>query len=409
MNENQALSGLRILDLSRVLAGPSCTQILADLGAEVIKVEHPIKGDDTRGWGPPWLMPNDGSPPNTSTYFASANRNKKSVTINISEKNGQELVTKLASKSDAIVENFKVGDLKRYGLDYDSIQKINPKIIYCSISGYGQSGTSSNKPGYDYVFQAIGGLMSVTGEDENLLDSEPQKMGIPIVDIAAGLYSAIAILSALYERQKSGLGQHIDMALLDSAVALGTNQVTGFLANQIIPKRRGNAHPNLVPYQVFSTKDSKIVVAVGNDDQWIKFCKSIDRLDLELDQRWQKGSRRVEGREELIDILSPIMASKTADDWIQLMEKNGVPCGRINNYDDVFKLPEVIERKLKIEQLDSRYGFIKTISNPIKMSRSKVKYKYSPPQLGEHTFSTLKELLDLSDTDLFALKKEGVI
>jgi len=409
MNESQALRDLRVLDLSRILAGPSCTQILVDLGAEVIKVERPLFGDDTRSWGPPWLTPIDGSIPNTSSYFASANRGKKSVTIDISTKNGQDLVLQLASISDVIVENFKVGDLKRYGLDYVSIQKLNPKIIYCSITGYGQTGLASNKPGYDYIFQAIGGLMSINGEDEGLSGSEPQRVGIPIVDIATGLYSTIAILAALYERQYSGLGQHIDMALLDSVVALGGNHVTGFLSNGNVPKRQGNSHPSLVPYQVFTVMDGKIVIAVGNDDQWIRYCRAIGCIDLELDHRWQKGYQRVEGRDELIKILAPIMASKTADEWIVLMEKNGVPSGSINNYQEVFDMPAVKHRKLKIEQTDLEYGLIKTIANPIKLSRSKVIYKSPPPKLGEHTIDVLQDLLNLGDAELLTLKKNGVI
>lgn len=409
MDESQSLSGLRVLDLSRVLAGPSCTQILSDLGAEVIKVERPFIGDDTRGWGPPWLKQQGSSTLNASTYFASTNRGKKSIAIDISKDSGRDLVHKLAIKSDIFVENFKVGDLKRYGLDYKSIQKINPKIIYCSITGYGQDGSSSSKPGYDYVFQAIGGLMSVTGEDESLLGSEPQRVGVPIVDIALGLYSSIAILSAIYERHSSGIGQHIDMALLDTVVALGGNQATGFLNTGNIPKRQGNGHPSLVPYQVFTTQDGKIVVSVGNDDQWIRFCKSIERLDLELDDKWQKSTQRVEGRVDLINILNPIMKTKSSQEWIEQIEKFGVPCGRINNYQEVFDMPEVQHRGLIIEQMDTQYGPVKTVANPIKMSRSKILYERPPPQLGQHTECVLKELLNLGDDELFTLKKDGVI
>ena len=344
-----ALSHLRVLDLSRVLAGPWATQNLADLGAEVIKVERPRIGDDTRGWGPPWIRDENGQNTTDSTYYAAANRGKQSITVDLASAEGQRLVKDLAAVSDVVVENYKIGDLKRYGLDYESLSAINPRLVYCSITGYGQTGPSAHKPGYDFVFQAQGGLMSITGERKDLPGGGPQKVGIAIADVITGMYASIAILAALNHRDVSGRGQYIDMALLDCLVALGGNQVTGYFSSGKVPHHYGNAHASLVPYQVFKTVDADMVVAVGNDQQWQKYCQAIERPDLAADERWVKVSGRIIGRETLIPQLAETMRTRSSGEWIERLEAFAVPCGRINDYQQVFQDPQVMHRGLRVD------------------------------------------------------------
>lgn len=390
-----ALSHIRVLDLSRVLAGPWCSQNLADMGAEVIKVERPGLGDDTRAWGPPWVRRADGEASTDSSYYAAANRGKKSITIDISRPEGQELVQGLAAVSDVVIENYKVGDLKRYGLDYASLAQLNPGLVYCSITGYGQEGPSAHKPGYDFVFQAMGGLMSITGERDDLPGGGPQKAGIAIADVMTGMYATIAILSALQYRTVSGKGQAIDMALLDCIVALGGNQVTGYLATGKVPGRYGNAHASLVPYQVFTVADGEIVVAVGNDGQWQQYCAAIERPDLAADPRWAKVTGRITGRQQLVPELARTMLERGRDEWLQRLEARGVPCGPINNYQQVFEDPQVQHRKLRVDLPRSDGGTVSTIASPLRLQGTPPVYDRAPPTLGDSTDDVLANLLGL--------------
>lgn len=404
-----ALSHLRVLDLSRILAGPWCTQNLADMGAEVIKVERPGVGDDTRGWGPPWIHEAGVGGKADSTYFAAANRGKKSITVDIARPEGQALIRQLAKLSDVVIENYKVGDLQRYGLDYNSLASINPGLVYCSITGYGQAGPSAHKPGYDFVFQAVGGLMSVTGERDDLPGGGPQKTGIPIADVITGMYATIAILSALQYRTVSGKGQYIDMALLDCIVALGGNQVTGYFASGRAPHRYGNAHASLVPYQVFAAQDGEIVVAVGNDRQWQQYCKVIERQDLAEDPRWQKVTGRITGRDALIPELARTMLTRTAADWVERLEANGVPCSRINDYRQVFEDPQVRHRDLRVNLKRPQGDQVATIASPLRLQMTPPVYNRAPPTLGDATEAVLRDLLKCSDEDVAAYKRQGVI
>jgi len=404
-----ALSHLRILDLSRVLAGPWCTQNLADLGAEVIKVERPGTGDDTRTWGPPWVKDARGADTRTSTYYAAANRGKKSVTIDIACAEGQALVRQLAAKSDVVIENYKVGDLKRYGLDYDTLSEVNPRLVYCSITGYGQDGPSAHKPGYDFVFQAMGGLMSITGEHDGLPGGGPQKSGIAIADVMTGMYATVAILAALNHREVSGRGQYIDMALLDCIVALGGNQVTGYFANGKVPHRYGNAHASLVPYQVFAVQDGEIVVAVGNDSQWRQYCEAIERPDLASDERWRKMTDRVTGRSELVPELARTMLLRPAADWLERLEYCGVPCGPINSYQQVFEDPQVHHRGLRVDMPQPDGGSVSTIASPLRLHGTPVAYDLPPPQLGNCTDELLRMVLGYSTCEIANYRQKGVI
>ena len=403
-----ALSHIRVLDLSRVLAGPWCTQNLADLGAEVIKVERPGRGDDTRAWGPPWLKAADGSNESDSTYYAATNRGKKSITLDISHPKGQQVIRELAAVSDVLVENYKIGDLKRYGLDYESLRLINPGLVYCSITGYGQSGPSAQKPGYDFVFQAIGGLMSITGERDDL-GGGAQKVGVAIADVMTGMYASVAILAALNHRTVSGQGQYIDMALLDCIVALGGNQITGFFANGKEPRRYGNAHASLVPYQVFHTADDDIVVAVGNDIQWQRYCEAIDRPDLAADPRWARVTGRVTGRGDLVPELERTMRARSANEWVQRLEAKDVPCGRINNYAQVFQDPQVEHRGLRVDITRPEGGVTSTIASPLRLTGTPVRYDKAPPVLGDAVDEVLGGLLGRSANEIEQYRTEGVI
>ena len=404
-----ALSHLRVLDLSRVLAGPWCSQNLADMGADVIKVERPGVGDDTRGWGPPWVEGAQSGAGADSTYYAAANRGKKSITMDISRPEGQEMIRKLAAVSDVVIENYKVGDLKRYGLDYAALSALNPRLVYCSITGYGQEGPSAHKPGYDFVFQAMGGLMSITGERDDLSGGGPQKAGIAIADVMTGMYATIAILSALEHRSVSGRGQYIDMALLDCIVALGGNQVTGYFASGKVPGRFGNAHASLVPYQVFVVADGEIVVAVGNDGQWQQYCAAIERSDLGADPRWTKVTGRITGRDELVPELARTMLTRTRAEWLERLESRGVPCGPINNYRQVFEDAQVQHRKLRVDLQRPDGSMVSTIASPLRLQGTPPVYDRAPPTLGDATEDVLGSLLGLSSEEIARHRANSII
>jgi crotonobetainyl-CoA:carnitine CoA-transferase CaiB-like acyl-CoA transferase len=404
-----ALSHLRVLDLSRVLAGPWCSQNLADMGADVIKVERPGVGDDTRGWGPPWVEGAQAGAGADSTYYAAANRGKKSITMDISRPEGQEMIRKLAAVSDVVIENYKVGDLKRYGLDHAALSALNPRLVYCSITGYGQEGPSAHKPGYDFVFQAMGGLMSITGERDDLPGGGPQKAGIAIADVMTGMYATIAILSALEHRSVSGRGQYIDMALLDCIVALGGNQVTGYFASGKVPGRFGNAHASLVPYQVFVVADGEIVVAVGNDGQWQQYCAAIERSDLGADPRWTKVTGRITGRDELVPELARTMLTRTRADWLERLESRGVPCGPINNYRQVFEDAQVQHRKLRVDLQRPDGSMVSTIASPLRLQGTPPVYDRAPPTLGDATEDVLGSLLGLSSEEIARHRANRII
>jgi crotonobetainyl-CoA:carnitine CoA-transferase CaiB-like acyl-CoA transferase len=404
-----ALSHIRVLDLSRILAGPWCTQNLADLGADVIKVERPGDGDDTRGWGPPWIADAAGDASSDSTYFAAANRGKRSITIDISSSEGQALIRELAASSDVLIENFKVGDLTRYGLDYSAIRSINKGIVYCSITGFGQDGPNAHKPGYDFVFQGLGGLMSVTGERDDLPGGGPQKVGIAIADVLTGMYASVAILAALNHRAVSGEGQYIDMALLDCIIALGGNQVTGYFASGNVPKRYGNAHASLVPYQVFKTSDSHVVIAVGNDMQWQRYCEVIGRVDLVNDERYRTVTGRIVNRDALTTELGHAMATRPTRAWIEELEACAVPCGPINNYRQVFEDPQVRYRGMRIDLPRGNGGTVGTIASPLRLKQTPPEYRRAPPLLGEHTSEILSEVLGKSSEEIARLRRSGVV
>ncbi|MDB5774444.1 MAG: CoA transferase [Herbaspirillum sp.] len=405
----QALSHIRVLDLSRILAGPWCSQNLADMGAEVIKVERPGTGDDTRAWGPPWIKDASGDDTRNSTYYAAANRGKKSITVDIATSRGQALIRQLAEKSDVVIENYKVGDLKRYGLDYESLRELNPRLVYCSITGYGQDGPCAHKPGYDFVFQAKGGLMSITGERDDLPGGGAQKAGIAIADVITGMYATIAILSALQYRTVSDRGQYIDMALLDCVVALGGNQVTGFFANGKVPHRYGNSHASLVPYQVFAVSDGEMVVAVGNDTQWQQYCEAIGRPDLADDPRWRYGTGRIIGRNELVPELARTMLNRSKAEWIERFDVRGVPCGPINDYREVFEDPQVRHRGLRVDMPQADGAIVSTIASPLRLCDTPPSYRRPPPILGDSTDAVLQELLGCTQQEIADYRANRII
>jgi crotonobetainyl-CoA:carnitine CoA-transferase CaiB-like acyl-CoA transferase len=405
----RALDGVRVLDLSRVLAGPWCAQNLADLGADVVKVERPRTGDDTRSWGPPWLRDGEGRDTHDSTYYASTNRNKRSVTLDISKPEGCALVVELAKQSHIFIENFKVGDLKRYGLDYDSLRKVNPALVYCSITGYGQSGPDSHKPGYDFVFQGLGGLMSITGERDDLPGGGPQKVGVAVVDMFTGMYATVAVLAALRHAERTGEGQHIDMALLDAVVAIGANQILGHLNGGRVPPRYGNAHANVVPYNVFHTADGYMILAVGNDSQWLGCCRAIGRPDLEADQRYRKMSGRIAHRKELLEELEAHLRTQPARHWTEAPEREGVPCGPINDYAQVMEEPQVRHRGLQLDLQRADGGSTPSIASPLRLSATPVRHEHAPPLLGQHTDEVLGELLGLDAGRIAALRERGIV
>lgn len=387
------LAGIRVLDLSRVLAGPWCTQNLADLGADVIKVERPKLGDDTRAWGPPFLKDQDGNDTTEAAYYLSTNRNKRSIEIDLASPEGIKLVKELAKHCDILVENFKVGGLRQYGLDYESMKDAYPRLIYCSITGFGQTGPYAERPGYDFMIQGMGGLMSITGERDDLPGGGPQKAGVAVTDIITGMYASVGILAALQERNHSGLGQHLDIALLDCHISMLANQNLNYMTTGQAPVRAGNAHQNVVPYQVFKTSDGFMIVAVGNDSQYRSFCGAIGIPDYATDPKFVTNRQRIIHRSELIPVLEKIMASGKRDEWIAKLEAVGVPCGPIQTIDQVFDHPQVKAREIWKNIPHPTGGTSPTTASPMNFSATPVEYKRAAPMLGQHTDEILKELL----------------
>ncbi|MDH4609046.1 CaiB/BaiF CoA-transferase family protein [Pseudomonas sp. BN102] len=404
-----ALSHIRVLDLSRVLAGPWSGQILADLGAEVIKVERPGSGDDTRAWGPPYLKGSDGRDTSEAAYFLSANRNKQSVTIDFTRPEGKKLVRELAMKSDILIENFKVGGLAAYGLDYESLKAINPRLIYCSITGFGQFGPYAKRAGYDFMIQGLGGLMSITGRSDQEEGAGPVKVGVALTDILTGLYSSVAMLAALASREISGKGQHIDMALLDVQVACLANQAMNYLTTGNAPRRLGNAHPNIVPYQDFPTADGDFILTVGNDSQFRKFCEVAGHREWADDPRFTTNKARVAHRAELIPMIRQSTVFKTTAEWVAALEEVGVPCGPINDLAAVFADPQVQARGLRVELDHPLAGMVPQVASPLRLSDTPVEYRMPPPLLGEHTREVLQQVLGLAAEQVDALRKAEVI
>lgn len=404
-----ALSHIRVLDLSRVLAGPWAGQILGDLGAEVIKVERPGSGDDTRHWGPPYIKDAEGNDSREAAYFQSANRNKQSLTLDFTQPEGQRLVRELVAQCDVLLENFKVGGLAAYGLDYESLKAINPRLIYCSITGFGQTGPYAKRAGYDFMIQGLGGLMSLTGRPEGEEGAGPMKVGVALTDILTGLYATVGVLAALNQREQSGIGQHIDVALLDVQVACLANQAMNYLTTGVSPKRLGNAHPNIVPYQDFPSADGNFILAVGNDGQFRKFCEVAGIASLADDSRFATNKARVAHRAELIPLLRQATVFKTTAQWIELLETAGVPCGPINDLQQVFADPQVQARGLRLDLPNALGSSTPQVASPLRLSATPVAYRSAPPLLGQHTESLLERLLGMSEAQVAALREGGVV
>jgi crotonobetainyl-CoA:carnitine CoA-transferase CaiB-like acyl-CoA transferase len=412
-----SLDGIRILDLSRVLAGPWCTQTLADLGADVIKIERLGAGDDTRSWGPPFLKDARGNDTSEAAYYLGTNRNKRSLTCDISKPDGQVLIRELVAHCDVFIENFKVGDMARYGLDYASLKAINPRLVYCSVTGFGQTGPYSDRAGYDYAVQGIGGLMSVTGERDDL-GGGPQKVGVAVADLFTGMYACVGILAALRHAEKTGEGQYVDMALLDTQVAMLANLGANYLVSGKTPGRAGNAHQNIVPYQVFEVKPAlkaepdardHLILAVGNDGQFAKFCDVAGHPELASDPRFSKNSERVKNRLVLVPLLENIMLTRTKAQWLQSLESAKVPCGAINNLSEVFEDPQVAARNMIDTWQHPHQKDLRLVASPLKLSLTPVRQDHAPPQLGQHTTQLLKEVLCYSDAQIEQLQNKGVI
>ncbi len=397
-----ALSHIRVLDMSRILAGPWASQLLADCGAQVIKVERPGAGDDTRRWGPPFIERAEGE--RDAAYFHAANRNKQSIAIDITRPEGQALIRKLAAQSDVVLENYKVGGLKKYGLDYDSLREVNPKLVYCSITGFGQDGPYASRAGYDFMIQAMGGLMSVTGEPEGM----PMKVGVALADIMTGLYASNAIQAALLHRAETGVGQYIDLALLDVQVATLANQAMNFLASGKAPGRLGNAHPNIVPYQAFPTADGHIILAVGNDGQFRCFCQLAEAEWLADEPDFASNQQRVVNRDKLVPQLIELMARHSSDWWLTELSARGVPCGPINTLDQVFADPQVKHREMQLN-LGTEDSPMPSVASPIRFSETPIEYRSGSPELGSATDTVLSELLALSAEEIAALKDSGAV
>ena len=414
MRRMNSLQGIRILDLSRVLAGPWCTQTLADLGADVIKIERPGTGDDTRTWGPPFLKDNSGAETHEAAYYLGANRNKRSVTCDISLPAGQALIRELVTHCDVFVENFKVGDMARYGLDYAALKVIHPRLVYCSITGFGQNGPYAERAGYDYAIQGMGGLMSVTGERDDL-GGGPQKVGVAVADLMTGMYATVAILAALRHAEKTGEGQQVDMALLDTQVAMLANLGANYLVSGAVPGRAGNAHQNIVPYQVFEVAPSAdgckdhLILAVGNDSQFVKFCAVAEMPKLGLNPLFAKNRDRVTNRGQLVPILEAVMLTRSKADWLAALEAAKVPCGAINNLAEVFADPQVAVRKMVTPWLHPLQSDLRLVASPMKLSVTPPRNDRAPPMLGQHTDEVLRELLQLSDERLTGLKNAKVV
>ncbi|AVG42908.1 CaiB/BaiF CoA transferase family protein [Achromobacter insolitus] len=406
MTRPAALTGIRVLDLSRILAGPWCTQNLADLGADVIKIERPGVGDDTRAWGPPFLKDGHGQDTEESAYYLSANRNKRSVEADMATPEGAALIRELAAASDILVENFKVGGLAKYGLDYASLKQINPRLIYCSITGFGQDGPYAQRPGYDFMIQGMGGLMSITGERDDLPGGGPQKAGVAVTDIVTGMYATVAVLAALQERHNSGLGQHLDIALLDSHVAMLANQNSNYFNSGVAPQRAGNAHQNVVPYQVFAASDGHLIVATGNESQYRAYCRAIGAPELGDDPRFATNRMRLANRELLVGLLTEIMRQGKRDDWITKLEAVGVPCGPINDIAQAQAHPQAQARQLRRDMPHPAGGVAAVTASPLRLSASPVEYRRAPPLLGEHTEEVLREVLGKTQEEIAAFRAE---
>lgn len=406
-DDSAVLSDLRVLDLSRILAGPTCTQLLGDLGADIIKIEKPGAGDDTRGWGPPFLTGKDGKPLGESAYFVAANRNKRSVAIDISQPAGQAIIKSLLAKCDVLIENFKVGKLAEYGLGYEDLRCDFPRLIYCSITGFGQTGPYAGHSGYDFIAQGMGGIMSITGSP----DGEPTKVGVGIADQMCGMYACVAILGALRYRDRTGLGQHIDIGLLDTQVAWLANEGTNYLTSDIVPRRLGNEHPNIAPYKVFAASDAHVILAIGNDAQFRRWCDFADEPALKAEKRFSTNSDRLRNREELYCLLEPIMRRKTAREWIDGLSALGVPCSPVNDIRQVFEDPQVLYRGMrqKIACDTTASGHVSVIGNPLKFSRTPVLYHRAPPALGQHTTEVLSDLAAVDGETLSSLAGSGVV
>ena len=403
-----ALSHIRVLDLSRVLAAPWATQILGDLGAEVIKIEKPGEGDETRHFGPPFLTNPDGTR-GDATYFLTANRNKKSVTVDMSKLQGRALIKRLARRAHIVVENFKTGGLAKFGLDYESLRAENPGLIYASLTGFGHDGPYKDKAGYDYVIQGMGGLMSVTGQKDGEPGAEPMKVGVAVSDLVTGLYTAIAILAAVIHQSRTGEGQSIDMALFDAQAAALANQATNYLAGGMVPGRLGNAHPNIVPYQVFATADGHLILATSNDHQFRRFAAVAGIADIAADPRYASNAERVANRQALVDLLKPLFPKRTTAQWICDLEAANVPCGPINRVDEVFADPQAIARGLTIAMNHAAVGPLNLVASPLRLSATPPEYRNAPPLLGEHTDEILAGILNLSSDEIATLRAGGVI
>ena len=410
-----ALAHLKVLDLSRVLAGPWCTQMLADLGADVIKVERPGEGDDTRHWGPPFLRDAQGQDTDHASYFTCTNRNKRSITLDIAKPQGQALVRRMAERSDILVENFKVGGLAHYGLDYESLKAINPRLIYCSITGFGQTGPYAERAGYDLMIQAMSGMMSITGRSDDVPGGGPQRVGVALTDLFTGVYAASAILAALEVRNRTGAGQQIDMALLDVGIAILANQASGFLNTGKVPQRQGNSHPSLAPYQDFPTKDGAMLLAIGNDGQFSRFCHAVDKPEWSADARFAGMSGRVTNRAVLIPLMEEVTRQRTTAQWITLLEDKAVPCGPINDIGRAFDDAQVRARGLAITQPRSPgvvaqdgISAIVGVASPLRLMATPPTLRYAPPALGEHNGEVLAEL-GLDAAGIAALRAAGVV
>jgi crotonobetainyl-CoA:carnitine CoA-transferase CaiB-like acyl-CoA transferase len=404
-----ALSHIRVLDLSRVLAGPWASQILADLGADVIKVEHPRGGDESRAWGPPFAKREDGSDSDVSAYFLCTNRNKKSFTVDFAQPDGQSLVRRLAERCDVVIENFKAGGLAKYGLDYASLNAVNPRLVYCSITGFGQTGPYASRAGYDFMIQGLGGLMSITGRPDSEPGGGPMKAGVALTDILTGLYASNAILAALAYRERSGVGQHIDIALLDVQVASLGNHALSYLVTGIAPERLGNAHSSVVPYQDFPTRDGRMTLAIGNDAQFRRFCQAAGEPSLANDPRFAANPGRVENRAALIPLLQELTRGRTTAEWVTALAATGVPCGPINDLAQVFADPHVVARGIATQLDHEQLGQVPTVASPMRLSATPVAYHAAPPRLGEHTDSVLANDLGLSAAEIAALRGRGII
>ena len=402
-----ALDDIKVVDLSRVLAGPWSTQNLADLGADVIKIERPGVGDDTRSWGPPFVSHTEGDAQDAA-YFFCANRNKRSLTLDFTTDKGREILIKLIAQADVLIENYKVGGLKKYGLDYDLLSRINPRLIYCSITGFGQDGPYADRPGYDALVQAMGGLMSVTGEPDDVQGGGPQKVGVAVVDILTGLYATNAILAALFHRAKSNQGQHIDIALLDVQVAALANQSGNYLLSGSVPQRMGSAHPSIVPYQPFACADGHVMLAIGNDGQFTSLCRAAGQAAIASDERFATNAMRVRHRAELLEVLTPLMRQHGVERWCELAQQEGFPCGPINTIDRVFRDPQVRAREMHIQMNSPSYGALDLVASPMRLSASPVSYRRAPPSLGQDTQEVMRDL-HYSDDEITSLRDSGVI